>query len=100
MDVVTAFLYGFLNKVIYIKQPYLFITELNKVCKLIKALYRLKQATHVWYKTFVKFFKKLEFTQLLQNYGIFVSTDKQLFITIYFDNLFIFGLDLFRLKDV
>ena len=47
MDVVTAFLYGFLDEVIYIEQPHLFTTKLDKVCKLIKALYGLKQAPYV-----------------------------------------------------
>lgn len=47
IDVVIAFLYGFFNEVIYIKQSYLFVTQLNKVCKLIKALYGLKQAPHI-----------------------------------------------------
>lgn len=41
-DVVTAFFYGFLDEVIYIKQLYLFEININKVCKLLKALYRLK----------------------------------------------------------
>lgn len=62
MDVVTAFLYDFLDEVIYIEQPHLFSTELNTVCKLIKALYGLKQAPHVGYKTFVECLKKLGFT--------------------------------------
>lgn len=44
MDVVTAFLYGFLDEVLYIEQPHLFETDGNKVCKLLKALYGLKQA--------------------------------------------------------
>ena len=34
------------------------------------------------------------------NYGIFVSVNKQLFITIYDDDLLIFGSDLPRLEDV
>lgn len=38
MDIVMAFLYGFPVKVIYVKQPHLFGTELEKVYKLIKAL--------------------------------------------------------------
>ena len=37
-----AFLYDFLDEVIYIEQFHLFAMELEKVCKLIKALYRLK----------------------------------------------------------
>ena len=55
MNVVTAFFYEFLDEVIYIKQPYLFATELDKVCKLIKALNKLKQALHVWYRPLLNF---------------------------------------------
>lgn len=72
----------------------------NKVCKLIKALYKQKQAPHVWYKTLIKFFKKLTFTQVKPDHGIFLSVDKQLFVNVYFDDLLIFSLNLPRLNDV
>ena len=41
MDVVTAFLYGFFDEVIYVEQPHLFEIDVEKVCKLLKALYGL-----------------------------------------------------------
>ena len=82
------------------EQLHLFAIELDKVCKLIKALYRLKKAPHVWYKIIVKFLKKLWFTQLELDYKIFVSKDKQLYIAVYVDDLLIFGLDVLRLEDV
>ena len=47
MDMIMAFLYGFFDKVIYVKQSHLFTTKLNKVYKLIKALYKLKQAPYI-----------------------------------------------------
>ncbi len=100
IDVVTTFLYGFFDKVIYMKQPHQFATELDTVCKLIKALYGMKKAPHVWYKTLVKYLKKLGFTQLEFDYGIFVSANKQIFITVYVDELLIFGLNVPRLEDV
>lgn len=95
MDVVTAFLYGFFNEVIYVEQPHLFATELDKVYKLIKVLYGLKEVPHIWYQTLVKFLKKLEFTWLELDHGIFVSVDKQLFIAVYINDLLIFGPDVF-----
>ncbi len=100
IDVVTAFLYGFLDEVIYMKQPHLFATELDKVYTLIKPLYGLKQALHVWYKTLVEFLQKLRFMQLELDHGIFVSMDKQLYIAVYVDDLLIFGSDIACLKDV
>jgi len=46
MDVKTAFLNGKLNKEIYMEQPKGFTVKAqeNKVCKLLKSLYDLKQA--------------------------------------------------------
>lgn len=52
---VMVFLYNFFNKVIYVEQPYLFLTEQNIVCMLIMALYKPKQPSHIWYKTSVNF---------------------------------------------
>ena len=76
IDIVTTFLYNFLDEVIYVEQFHLFATEFENVCKQIKALYGLKQALHIWYKTLVKFFKKLRFTQLEFDLRIFVLVDK------------------------
>ena len=46
MDVKTAFLNGDFEEEIYMDQPEGFITkgQENKVCKLVKSLYELKQA--------------------------------------------------------
>jgi hypothetical protein len=44
MDVKTAFLYGYIDHKIYIKQPHHMSDGTSKVCKLRKALYGLKQA--------------------------------------------------------
>ncbi len=99
-DVVMAFLCRFLDGIMNIKQPYLFVTELNKVCKLIKALNRLKQAPYIWYKTLVEFLKKLRFIRLELDHGILMSTDKQLYISVHFDRFFFFGTDVARLEDL
>ncbi len=100
MDVVTAFLYGFFDEVIYAEQPHLFEINIDKVCKLLKALYGLKQALHVWYKTLDEFLQKLGFQRLELDHGIFVSEDKQLFIAVYVDDLLLFGLDLSPLEQI
>ena len=47
MDVVTAFLYGFLDEVIYVNQPDSFIRDPTLVCELRKALHGLRQSPRV-----------------------------------------------------
>lgn len=59
IDVRTDFFYGFMDAVIPGEQSHFFYTELDKVCKQMKALYSLKQALHVWHRIIVKFLKEL-----------------------------------------
>lgn len=59
----------------------------------------MKQILNILYKTFIKFFKKLRFTQLEFDNKIFVLADKKHFIVNYVENFLIFGLDVFYLED-
>ena len=42
-----AILYSFYDNITYIKQLHLFAIEQNKIYKLIKALYKLKQTLYI-----------------------------------------------------
>nr|GEV98839.1 retrovirus-related Pol polyprotein from transposon TNT 1-94 [Tanacetum cinerariifolium] len=57
MDVTSAFLNGRISEEVYVQQPPGFESSEfpNHVCKLDKALYRLKQAPRAWYETLSKF---------------------------------------------
>nr|GEY17475.1 retrovirus-related Pol polyprotein from transposon TNT 1-94 [Tanacetum cinerariifolium] len=57
MDVKSAFLYGKTNEEVYVSQPLGFIDLkfLNKVYKVLKALYGLHQAPRAWYATLSTF---------------------------------------------
>ena len=48
MDVKGAYLNGILQETIYMNQPEGYEDETNRVCKLIKTIYSLKQAGHEW----------------------------------------------------
>lgn len=61
-DVKSAFLNGTLSEEIYIKPPPNF-TEMNKVLRLHKSLYGLKQAARVWNQTLNKAMSKEGFMQ-------------------------------------
>jgi hypothetical protein len=65
MDVKTAFLNGVIEEEVYIKQPQGFDVEDGKthVCRLKKALYRLKQAPRAWYGRIDSFLMSLGFTK-------------------------------------
>ncbi|KAJ9561022.1 hypothetical protein OSB04_006182 [Centaurea solstitialis] len=54
MDVKTAFLNGLLKEEIYMEQPEGFVVpgQENKVCRLVKSLYGLKQAHKQWHERF------------------------------------------------
>ncbi|GKE45582.1 retrovirus-related pol polyprotein from transposon TNT 1-94, partial [Tanacetum coccineum] len=65
MDIKSAFLNGKLKEEVYVKQPPGF--ESNEfphyVCKLDKALYRLKQAPRAWYETLSTFLTEHKFVR-------------------------------------
>ena len=65
MDVKNAFLNGVIEEQVYIEQPRGFEVEDREthVCKLKKALYRLKQAHRAWYGRIDSFLVSLGFTK-------------------------------------
>ena len=77
MGVKMAFLYGFIDQLIYVKLPKETKTEStrNMVCKWLKALYGLKQSPRLWYKRFsTVLLDKLGLSCIDANYSIFIST--------------------------
>ncbi|GJS28287.1 retrovirus-related pol polyprotein from transposon TNT 1-94 [Tanacetum coccineum] len=66
MDVKSTFLNGKLKEEVYVKQPPGFESSEfpNHVCKLDKALYRLKQAPRAWYETLSTYLTEYKFVRL------------------------------------
>nr|GEW27650.1 retrovirus-related Pol polyprotein from transposon TNT 1-94 [Tanacetum cinerariifolium] len=60
MDVKSTFLYGTIKEDVYVCQPLRFkdLDYLDKVYKVVKALYRLHQPLRAWYKTLANYLLK------------------------------------------
>jgi hypothetical protein len=65
IDAVTAYLNGEITEEIYMEQPegFMLAGMENKICKLRKGIYGLKQSANVWNKKSSKSLKSLGFTQ-------------------------------------
>jgi len=91
MDVKTAFLYGAIDKEIYVELPTGFEDDgRSTVCKLQKALYGLKQAPRLWFQTLTDFLlQKLGLEHLHSDHSIFATKDglNGLIITSWVDDL-------------
>lgn len=73
-NVNNVFLHGDLNEEVYIEVPlgYPNVGHL-KVCKLLKSLYGLKQASQQWYSKLLTFIIRHVFTQSKANYSPFTK---------------------------
>jgi Reverse transcriptase (RNA-dependent DNA polymerase) len=95
VDVRNAYLYGKLDKEIYMRQPEGFKArgQENKVICLQHALYGLKQARSAWWKELNSSMNKLGFKHLVSDAGLFVCKDfKEIIIAIvYVDDAMFFG---------
>jgi hypothetical protein len=101
MDFETAFLNSKLQEVVYIEQPEGFNDGTGRVCILRRALYGLKQAPRAWYQTLAKFLQEeLNMRCCRSDISVFIDNDLQ--ISVYVDDILIFGKDkqkVQRLKD-
>ena len=83
LDVKTAFLYGNLDKEIYMRQPEGFVIkgQEKQVCQQKKSLYGLKQAALQWNKELHKSLLEMGFNHTYANPGTYVKfIDKEIII--------------------
>ena len=94
MDVKSAFLNGYINELVFVKQPPGFedVHKPNHVFKLHKALYGLKQAPRAWYERLSGFLLDQGFSKGKTDTTLFIKNKKQdiLIVQIYVDDI-IFG---------
>lgn len=102
MDVETAFLNGHVKSEVFINQPKGYETGDNKVCKLHKALYGLRESPRVWYECFNKFIEKLNFVRSNYDYCLYIHKGSKdpMYILIFVDDLLICSKDKNKIKEV
>ena len=104
MDVTTAFLYAPLEEEVYMEQPEGTVLpgNENKVMKLLKCLYGLKQSPRQWNIYIDTVLKQLGFVRLKSDFGIYVKGEGEnmVYIALYVDDLFLVGKVLERIKEV
>nr|GEV17857.1 retrotransposon protein, putative, Ty1-copia subclass [Tanacetum cinerariifolium] len=104
MDVKTAFLNGYLNEEVYMEQPEGFFNPKypNRVCKLKRSIYGLKQASRQWNKRSDDEIKKFGFTQNRDEPCVYLkaSGSNITFLILYVDDILIMGNNIPMLQGV
>ncbi|GJZ19974.1 retrotransposon protein, putative, ty1-copia subclass [Tanacetum coccineum] len=104
MDVKTAFFNGHLSEEVYMVQPEGFVNPKfpNRVCKMKRSIYGLKQAYRQWNKRFDNEVKKFGFSQNRDEPCVYmkVSESYVTFLILYVDDILIMGNNIPMLQDV
>ena len=96
LDVKMKFLHGDLEEAIYMEQPKDFVVsgQEHLICRLMKSLYGLKQASRQWYKKFDDFIQSVGFLKSDEDHCLFTKTNKDgspIFLIIYMDGMLLSG---------
>ncbi|KAJ9546873.1 hypothetical protein OSB04_019416 [Centaurea solstitialis] len=104
MDVKTAFLNGKLSEDVYMTQPEGFVQSEhpNRVCKLQKSIYGLKQASRSWNICFDEKVKEFGFLRSEDEPCVYVRTSGSIvvFLVLYVDDILLMGNDIPTLQSV
>nr|GFA37066.1 hypothetical protein [Tanacetum cinerariifolium] len=102
IDVKSAYLYGTIEEEVYVCQPLGFEDPKNpdKVYKVVKALYRLHQASRDWYETLATYLLENRFHKGTIDQTLFIKKQQKdiLLVQIYVDDI-IFGLEVKQKND-
>ena len=104
MDVKTAFLNGNLEEDVYMTQPEGFVDSKNaeKVCKLRKSIYGLKQASRSWNHRFDETVKSFGFLKNEDEPCVYKKSSGSIitFLVLYVDDILLIGNDIPTLTEI
>lgn len=89
MDVKTAFLNGELEEEIFMEYPEGVEEkpEPGYACRLLKAIYGLRQSPRAWYQKINTFFTNHDFHRSTQDYSLYINYEKRILVLVYVDDL-------------
>lgn len=92
LDVKTAFLNGLLKETVYMKMPVGFQCD-NKVLKLKKAIYGLKQSSRAWNQRVDSYLEKMGFKRSQVEPCLYskINGSDKIYIALYVDDFFVFS---------
>lgn len=90
-DVPTAYLNGNLEKDVYMKPPDGVELEKNKVLKLNRGLYGLRESGKCWNKRFNDFLEAKGFERSRNDFCLYMNEEKQLWLVLYVDDILLIG---------
>ncbi|KAK1425214.1 hypothetical protein QVD17_20561 [Tagetes erecta] len=103
LDVDNAFLYGTITEDVYMTPPEGYYDKNEtKVCKLIKSLYGLKQASRQWNEKLTQTLINIGFKQSTSDYSLFVKADDSVIsiLLVYVDDIVLTGNNLDELARI
>ncbi|GKU97910.1 hypothetical protein SLEP1_g10984 [Rubroshorea leprosula] len=102
MDVKNAFLNGDLEEEVYMKPPLGLHHPPNKVCRLRRALYGLKQSPRAWYAKFSATASEFGFTSSPHDTALFIrkTTRGMVLLLLYVDDMIITGDDVASVEEL
>lgn len=102
MDVQTAFLNSAIRSEIYVEQPKGCIKEKekNKVYRLKKSLYGLKESSRNWYNCFSDFILSLNFKRSLYDSCLYFNNESDIYCIIFVDDILICGEDIKKVENI
>ena len=100
----TAFLNGKLEEEVYMTQPEGFLSKRNEhlVCKLLRTIYGLRQASRRWNIRFDETIKEFGFIKNIDEPCVYkkVSGSAVTFLVLYVDDILLIGNDIPMLQSV
>ncbi|KAL8127329.1 hypothetical protein AgCh_014300 [Apium graveolens] len=91
LDVQNSFLHGNLNEEVYMRQPHGYIDQRfpDYVCKLIKSIYGLKQASRTWYRRLSSYLLEIGFISSKADSSLFILNGHSgtAYVLVYVDDI-------------